>query len=82
MSAINATYSYGIKPFKCEVLCDVSPLEICDVILGQPYTWKHHVVYESIPHSVIITLGGHLNKVPKVFLNTTISLISVSNGER
>jgi hypothetical protein len=29
--------SYGIKPFKDEVLCDVSPLEVCNVILGQPY---------------------------------------------
>jgi hypothetical protein len=29
--------SYGIKPFKDEVLCDVDPLEVCDVLLGQPY---------------------------------------------
>jgi hypothetical protein len=29
--------SYNIKPFKDEVLCDVAPLEVCDVILGQPY---------------------------------------------
>jgi hypothetical protein len=28
---------YGIMPFKDEVLCDVSPLEVCDVILRQPY---------------------------------------------
>ena len=28
--------SYGIKPFKDEVLCDVAPLEVCDVLLGQP----------------------------------------------
>jgi hypothetical protein len=48
---------YDIKPFKDEVLCDIYPLEIFDVILGQPYLWKHHVVYESRPHSVIITLG-------------------------
>ena len=27
---------YGIKPFKYEVLCDVAPLEVCDVLLGQP----------------------------------------------
>jgi hypothetical protein len=31
---------YDIKPFKDEVLCDISPLEVCDVILGQPYLWK------------------------------------------
>jgi hypothetical protein len=28
---------YSIKPFKDEVLCDISPLEVCDVLLGQPY---------------------------------------------
>ena len=48
---------YAIKPFKDEVLCDVAPLEVCDVLLGQPYMWKCHAVYESHPHSVIITLG-------------------------
>ena len=37
--------SYDIKTLKDEVLCDVAPLEVCDVILGQPYLWKHHVVY-------------------------------------
>jgi hypothetical protein len=40
---------YGIKPFKDEVVCDVSPLEVCDVILGQPYMWKRHAIYESQP---------------------------------
>ena len=34
---------YVIKPFKDEVLCDVAPLEVCDVLLGQPYMWKCHV---------------------------------------
>jgi hypothetical protein len=31
---------YDIKPFKDEVLCDIFPLEVCDVILGQPYLCK------------------------------------------
>ena len=48
--------SYGIKPFKDEVLCDVAPLEFCDVILGQPYMQKCHDIYESQPHNVILTL--------------------------
>jgi hypothetical protein len=39
--------SYNINPFKDEVLCDVSPLEVCDVLLGQPYMWRNHVFYES-----------------------------------
>ena len=45
---------YGINPFKDEVLCDVAPLEVYDVLLGQPYMLKRHAVYESWPHSVIL----------------------------
>jgi hypothetical protein len=39
--------SCDIKPFKDEVLCDVSPLEVYDVLFSQPYMWRHHVVYDS-----------------------------------
>jgi hypothetical protein len=31
---------YNIKPFTDEVLCDVAPLDVSDVLLGQPYLWK------------------------------------------
>jgi hypothetical protein len=58
--------SYDIQPFKDEVLFDVSPLDVCDVLLGQPYMWRRHVVYESQPRSVIVTLGGHLYRIPEV----------------
>ena len=58
--------SYDIQPFKDEVLCDVAPLDVCDVLLGQPYMWKRHVVYESPPHSVIVTLGVHLYRIQEV----------------
>jgi hypothetical protein len=57
--------SYGIHPFKYEVVCDVSPLDFCDFVLGQPYMWKLHFVYESRPRSVIITLGGQIYKIPE-----------------
>jgi hypothetical protein len=30
--------------------------------------WKHHVVYESRPRSVIVTLGGCLYRTPEVIL--------------
>jgi hypothetical protein len=70
VSANNVVLPYDIKPFKDEVLCDISPLEVCDVILGQPYLWKHHVVYESRPRSVIITLGRQLYRIPEVALPT------------
>jgi hypothetical protein len=63
--------SYCIHPFKDEVLYDVSPLDVCDALLGQPYMWKCHVVYESRPCSFIVTLGGHLCKIPEV-VSTTV----------
>jgi hypothetical protein len=67
---------YDIKPFKDEVVCDVSPLEVCDVILGQPYLWKCHVVYESRPDSVIITLNKKLYRILEAVPPSAISLIS------
>ena len=67
---------YDIKPFKDEVLCDISPLEACDVLLGQPYLWKCHVVYESRPCNFIITLGRQLCRITEVVSPTTIYLIS------
>jgi hypothetical protein len=62
--------SYAIQPLKDEVLCDVAPLDVFDVLLGQPYMWKHHAIYESRPRSVIITLGGHLYRIPEVVPTT------------
>jgi hypothetical protein len=58
--------SYGIKPFKDEVLCDVAPLEVCGVLLGQPYMLRCHTIYESQPHSVIVTMGVQLYRIPEV----------------
>ena len=65
-----------IKPFTDEVLCDIYPLDFCDVLLGQPYLWKRHVVYESWPRVVIITLGNNLYKIPKVAPPVAISLVT------
>jgi hypothetical protein len=62
--------SYDIQPFKDEVLCDVSPLDVCDVLLGQPYMWKRHADYEFRPPSVIVSLGGHLYRIPEVVPTT------------
>jgi len=60
-------------------VCDVAPLDVCDVVLGQPYIGKHHDVYESRPHSFIITLGGHLYKIPEV-VSTIVPPKKVSQG--
>jgi hypothetical protein len=68
--------SYEIKLFKDEVLCDVSPLEVCDVLLGQPCLWKLHAIYESRPRSVIITLNRKLYRIPEVVPPSAISLSS------
>ena len=61
---------YGIHPFKDEVVCDISSLNVCDVVLVQPYMWRCHVVYESRPRSVIVSQGGHLYRIPEVVLTT------------
>jgi hypothetical protein len=68
--------SYDIKPFKEEVLCDVAPLEVCNVFLGQPYLWKRHAVYESRRRSVIITLNRKLYRIPEAVPPSAMSLIS------
>jgi hypothetical protein len=67
---------YSIKPFTDEVLCDIAPLDVSDVLLGQPYLWKQHVVYESRPCVVIITLGNKLYRIPEIARPTTISLVT------
>ena len=67
--------SYVINPFKDEVVCDVSPLEVYDVILGQPYMWKHDTIYESRLRNVIFTLGGRLYRVLEVAPTIATSLI-------
>ena len=51
----------------------MAPLEFCDVLLRQPYMWKQHVVYESQPWSVIVTLGGQLYRIPEIVAPTTVS---------
>jgi len=68
---------YIIKPFTDEVLCYVAPLDVCDVLLGQPYLWKLHVMDESRPRVVIVTLGNKLYRISEVALPTTISLVTV-----
>ena len=52
------------------------PHEVCDVLLGNQYVWKHHVVHESWTHSVIITLGGQLYSILDIITPTKFSLTS------
>ena len=73
---------YNIKPFTDEVFCDVAPLDVCDVLLGQPYLWKWHAVYESKPRSVIISLANTLYRIPEVATPTTTYLISIKNWSK
>ena len=73
---------YSIKPFTDEVLCDVTPLDVCDVLLGQPYLWRRHVVYESRPHAIIISLSNSLYRIPEVAPLTATSLITTKKGSK
>lgn len=51
------------------------PLDVCDVLLGQPYLWERHAMYESRPRDVIVTLGNKLYRILEVAPLTTISLV-------
>ena len=55
-----------------ELLCDIAPLDVCDVLLGQPYLCKWHAIYESRPCAVIMTLGNKLYKILEVPLPAAI----------
>jgi hypothetical protein len=68
-------FLYGSKPFKDEVLCDVSPLEACGILLGYPFMWKFHVAYESSPHNVIVWEEISIG-IQKVVLTNVVSLFS------
>jgi hypothetical protein len=52
-------------------------LEVCNVLLGQPYLWKRHAVYDSRPRSVIIALNKKLYRIPEAVPSSAISLISI-----
>ena len=67
---------YSINPFTEEVFCNIAPLYVCDVLLGQAYLWKRHDMYESRPHVVIITLGNKLYRIPEVPPPAAISLVT------
>jgi len=73
---------YSIKPFTDEVLCDVAPLDVADVLLGQPYLWRRHAVYESRPRAVIITLGNNLYRIPEVVPPPAISLTTAKQRSK
>jgi hypothetical protein len=73
---LNRGSDLHIKPIKDKVFCDVAPLEVCDVILGQPYLWKRHDVYDSKPCSFIITLNRKLYRIPEAVPPSDISFIS------
>ena len=74
---------YGINPFNDEVLCDVSPLEVCDVLLGQPYIWKRHDVYESRPCSFIVTLVGKIYQILEIVApNIVLQGMKISSHTR
>ena len=49
---------YVIKPFKEEILCDVVPLKVCDVLLGQLYLWKLYRIPEAVPPCVISLISA------------------------
>ena len=63
-------------------MCDVAPLDVVDVLLGQPYLWRQHVLYEYRSRAVIITLGNNLYWIPEVVLSPDISLTTAKQRSK
>ena len=40
-------FSYFIKPFEYEVLCDMALLSVTDALFIKPYLWDRHGTYQS-----------------------------------
>ena len=57
-------------------------LDVADVLLGQPYLWRRHAVYESRSRAVIITLRNNLYKIPEVVLPPVISLTTTKQRSK
>jgi hypothetical protein len=60
--------TFAIDPFHNTVLCNVSPLDCADVLLGIPYQELHHVVYHARNHQY------HLQKDGRTHILTSSSL--------
>ena len=63
-------------------MCDVAPLDVVDVLLGQPYLWRRHDLYESRPRAVITTLGNNLYRIPKVVPLLAISFTTAKQRSK
>ena len=64
------------------MICDVAPLDVCDILLGKPYMYQRHGIYEYRPCSVTIKLGEKSYRIPKVCPKQTASLISAKQCKR
>lgn len=51
--------TFAIKPFKDSVLCDVSPLDCVDLLLGLPYQHSQKAIYMAHTHYYCINKDGH-----------------------
>lgn len=49
-----------------DVLCEVDPLEFCDVLLGQRDLCKWHDIYESRYRTMIVSFGDNLYRILEV----------------
>lgn len=61
--------TFAIGPFRDTILCDVSPLDCADLLLGIPYQEEHNAFYLARNHQYHFQLEGHTyvltNSTPK-----------------
>eukprot|EP00253_Pinus_taeda_P007128 PITA_07128 len=51
--------TFAIGPFRDTVVCDVSPLDCADLLLGIPYQEARHAVYHATNHQYHLQHDGH-----------------------
>ena len=59
--------TFAVDPFIDTVICDVSPMDCCDLLLGKLYQFDRHATYDSVPNTY------KLRKDQKTYIMTSSS---------
>ena len=54
---------FKIGSYQDEVLCDVIPMDICNILLGRPWQFDRHVVHDGHANTYTLTKDGLKHKL-------------------
>ena len=55
-----------VGPYNDEVLCDVPPIDACHLLLGRPWLFDNHMIYD-----------GHANTYAFMYMDHNLTLTSL-----